>query len=140
MSPVLVLDMAKMGRPTKYRPEMCGKVVEMMKEGMAKVEVAARLGIDRDTIKEWRKTNEDFSAALKKGEELSEAWWLAKGRVNLENREFNSTLWYMNMKNRHGWSDKVEKKEEHTFRLEWGTRPQIDDAEIIIPEISEGGN
>lgn len=39
---------------------------------------------------------------------LSEAWWEEHGRLNLHNREFNSVLWYMNMKNRFGWRDRID--------------------------------
>lgn len=98
------------GRPTKYKPAMCDVVVELMKKGASKFEVAAELGVCMDTITEWQKpkNNKAFSAAIKKGEQLSRAWWEKNGRINLENKEFSSTLWYMNMKNRFGWADKQE--------------------------------
>ncbi len=109
--------MAKVGRPTKYDPAMCEQVIELMREGYAKVEVAAELGICKDTLNEWTNdsTKPEFSAAIKLGSQLSEAWWMKKGRINLENREFNPTLWYMNMKNRHGWRDRIEEKSERTM-------------------------
>lgn len=102
--------MSEVGRPTKYKPEMCEVVVELMARGASKFEVAAEIGVCMDTVTEWQKpeNNEAFSAAIKKGEQLSRAWWEKNGRINLENKDFSPTLWYMNMKNRFGWADKQE--------------------------------
>jgi len=97
-----------MGRPTKYKEEYCDRVPELMKDGMAMVEVAAKLDVCVDTLNEWRKVHEVFSLAVKKGIELSEAWWVRQGRIALRDSKFNSTLWYMNMKNRFNWADKTE--------------------------------
>lgn len=101
------------GRPSKYREWMDDTVVELMSEGASLVEVYAACDIDNDTLYDW--CNEEsprfhpsFSEAIKKGKRLSHAWWERHGREQVDNREFNSTLWYMNMKNRHGWRDKQE--------------------------------
>jgi hypothetical protein len=102
--------MAKVGRPTKYKPEMCDTVIQLMGEGASHIEVMAEIGIWEDTFYRWKRENKEFSEAIKKGEQLSAAWWERKGRVNLENGQFNYTGWYMNMKNRHGWADKKEVK------------------------------
>ncbi|MCH7499419.1 MAG: hypothetical protein IH886_05335 [Nitrospinae bacterium] len=96
------------GRPSKYRPEMCDQVIELMGDGASLVEVAAKLGICKDTLHEWKKTNVEFSDSIKRGVQLSAAWWEEKGRTNLENKDFSYTGWYMNMKNRFGWKDKHE--------------------------------
>lgn len=100
------------GRPTKYKPEMCEKVVALMQEGASKAEVAAVLDISHETLNEWTKNNPEFSDAIKKGVRLSEAWWEKMARENLitmpKGPQFNATLWYMNMKNRFGWRDKQE--------------------------------
>lgn len=101
----------KVGRPTKYNPDNNKNVITLMMEGASITEVAAFLDISRETIYDWideksPRYNRDFSYTIKKGLSLSEAWWEKKGRVNLENKDFNSTLWYMNMKNRFKWADR----------------------------------
>ncbi len=103
------------GRPTKYREEMCDKAVEMMKEGCSKTEVCADLDIHYDTFLCWQNPEDpcykpEFSDAIKKGEKLSHAWWEKQGRIALREKDFNHALWYMNMKNRHKWTD----RQDHT--------------------------
>lgn len=101
------------GRPSEYSPDMLPKIIELMSEGASITELAPKLGISRDTIYDWTnkkspRYNEDFSYAIKEGISLSEAWWEAEGRSNLRNKDFSYTGWYMNMKNRFNWRDKIE--------------------------------
>ncbi len=105
--------MSKVGRPTKYKSEMCDTLIELMKEGASLTEVICELDISHETLMDWRNSdspryNEDFSEAIKKGLAYSQKWWETHARKQLENPKFNSTLWYMNMKNRFGWRDKHE--------------------------------
>lgn len=104
--------MAKMGRPIKYEPSMCDKVMPLMEQGASIAEVAAELGVAISTLTLWREQYPDLSAAIKRGIDASQSWWEKHGRIQLENRDFNATLWYMNMKNRFNWRDKTEN--EHT--------------------------
>lgn len=109
----------KNGRPDHYEEWMCDKVVELMKEGASKTEVVAELGLcDRETLIEYAERYPNFGAAIKKGEILSQAWWERHGRKHLENKEFNSTLWYMNMKNRFKWTDRQETSGSFSVRQE----------------------
>ena len=89
---------------------MADTVIQLMSEGAALVEVAAALGVSRDTVNRWSKDEDkpEFSDAIKKGIELSEAWWMREGRTSLRDKDFNHGLWYMNMKNRFGWSDRQQ--------------------------------
>lgn len=100
--------MATLGRPTKYDPAMCARVVEMMAEGCSRVEVCADLGICFETFQRWQESHPDFSESVKRGLQLCQAWWEREGRTNLKDRDFSYTGWYMNMKNRFGWKDRNE--------------------------------
>jgi orotate phosphoribosyltransferase-like protein len=111
-----------MGRPSSYSPDMLPKILELMEEGASLVEVAAELNISRSTLNDWKdeeseRFNKDFSDTIKRGVELSNAWWEREGRKALRDKEFNSTLWYMNMKNRFDWADNVKNKNDNTNRF-----------------------
>jgi len=94
-----------MGRPSKFKMDMCKQVIEFMKTGMSKFEIGLELNLSQDTINRWGKNNKNFSEAIKKGVDFSQGWWEREARLNIGNKNFNAVLWYMNMRNRFGWSD-----------------------------------
>lgn len=113
----------KTGRPkaTLDLPEgWHSDVLSLYSVGGSDVEVKAliigyRGSISNDLWNRWMKEEPEFSTTIKKGRLLSEAWWGKSGRSNLENRDFNYTGWYMNMKNRFGWKD--SNKVEHSGNI-----------------------
>ena len=107
----------KGGRPQKDLSELpdnwYNQILDLYKDGASDVEIKAMihdwLGTFSNSLwNRWMEEEDEFSQTIKKGKMLSEAWWSRNGRVNLKTREFNYTGWYMNMKNRFGWSDKQE--------------------------------
>jgi hypothetical protein len=98
------------GRPTKYEPAMCERVIELMRDGASKHEVAADLGIAWQTFLNWQKDGRfpEFMDAVSRGELLSQAWWERAGRSAVMGTisGFNAASWIFNMKNRFGWRDK----------------------------------
>ena len=65
--------MAKAGHPTKYNEEMLAKAKDYVKRGMVKEngfasieELSLILGVNDDTIVEWTKKHEEFSATIKR--------------------------------------------------------------------------
>lgn len=92
--------------PVQWNPNMKERILEMMREGALKCEIAAELEIPYSKFLRWRKQYEDFDEIIKLGETFSMAWWSRRGRVNLENPRFNHMLWYSIMKNAYGYGDK----------------------------------
>lgn len=77
-------------------------------EGASDVEIAKILNI---TISKFYQLCEDtpsFRDFADRGRTLSQAWWYEQGRTGLFRKDFNVALWNFNMKNRHGWADRVE--------------------------------
>lgn len=124
------LGLAGKGRPTKYNKAMCKRAVELMAQGLSKMQVALRLGVSNVTLYNWiTELDEDgnpnpmfkpdFFNAIKIGEDFCQDWWMLAGQFNLANKDFNVGLYAIQMANRFGWSrvDKVievNQKSSHT--------------------------
>lgn len=96
-----------MATATSSKPnwELLLKKYEM---GASDVEIARALKI---TIARFYKLVEEvpeFADFVERGRTLSMAWWYEKGRTGLFMKGFNVALYNFNMKNRHGWADKVD--------------------------------
>ena len=114
---------AKKGRPPapfNLTDKQLKTILKEYQEGASDVEVKAiiwkaRGSFSNDLWDRWILEEPVFSETIKKGRELAQAFWLTIGRknVNKNSQDFNTTLWYMNMKNRYGWADKQETKNQH---------------------------
>lgn len=96
--------------PCEFGEEQFKLIESLYDEGASDVEVKAyiydqRGGFSNSLWDRWLEEEEKFSKTIKKGRQLSQAWWERNGRVSLRDKDFNYTGWYMNMKNRFGWRD-----------------------------------
>ena len=100
------------GRPSKYDPAFCDKVIELAQVGASKAEMALELDIAYSTFDLWQNINPEFSEAVKKAERISQGWWEKQGRIATFGGTdgFNATSYIFNMKNRfkEDWRDKSE--------------------------------
>jgi len=80
------------GRPSDYRPEYCSLVVEFGQRGESLVQFAAHVGVDRNTIDNWRKAHPEFLGACSRALVAAQAWWEKKCQDNADNRNFNSRV------------------------------------------------
>ena len=101
------------GRPSLYRPEYCERVIELGREGMSVVEMAAEIGVARITIEEhWPSAHEEFCEAFARARELSQAWWERQGREGLKAEKFNAQLYSRSMSARFpkDWRESKEQR------------------------------
>lgn len=89
-------------------PDWVNKVRELYDEGATDVEVMKELKWTEKKFSEYYTTSEGFKALVDFGRLSAKAWWMQKGRKNLENRSFNTPLYAIYMKNNFGWSEKQE--------------------------------
>lgn len=117
-------EVKKKGRPISTISDLPDEweeaILSLYRQGGSDVEVKAliydwRGSFSNDLWDRWMKEEPIFSETIKKGKLLAEAWWHKNGRINLKDREFNYTGWYMQMKNRFGWKDTQQIDTNITF-------------------------
>src|SRR5262249_50975861 len=87
----------KRGRPTKYDPVYCEKVIEWGRQGKSRTWIAAELGVDRDTLENWSQAHPEFFGAISRAKMLEQQWWEDKGQEGMISDKFNQAIWAKNM-------------------------------------------
>lgn len=106
------------GRPSTYpdteeeESALCERIVALGSEGLSEVQISARINTPRTTIRSWADQHPRFSSALTRARELSQVWWEDKAQGNLENRDFNASLWHKNVASR--FRDEYGERVQHT--------------------------
>lgn len=85
------------GRPSKYDPAYCERVIELGKEGKSLTQIAVALDVPKSTLISWSNAHLEFSTALTRAKECEQAWWEQKGMDGLTADKFNSAVWSKSM-------------------------------------------
>lgn len=83
-------------------------LIQMYTDGCSDAEVAVGLKV---TIKEYYNQiaeNPAFAKLVEFGRTLQLAYWEKQARLNINNKQFNTALFNFYMKNKHGWTDKMD--------------------------------
>jgi hypothetical protein len=94
------------GRPTKYEKNYCDTCIEYLSRGKSVTQLSAHLAVNKSTIYQWAKDYPEFSNALTRGQELSEAFWEDELISMMRDRDVNAPLVKLYFANRFGWTDK----------------------------------
>ena len=111
------------GQPTKFKPEYCGQVIVLGKEGKSCAEFACAFKVSKQTIFDWAKEFPEFSDALACARSESESWWVSKGREGLvlpKAVAFQQSVWTKAM--------------ACMFRGEWSDATKIEHSGSIAPK------
>jgi len=103
-----------MGRPSKYDPAYCARVIELGAEGNSPEEISAEIGVPRRTMQSWAEQHPDFSAALTRAKELEHAWWERTGKRALFADKFQQQVWAKSMQAR--FREKYTERVEQTMQ------------------------
>jgi hypothetical protein len=87
------------GRPSKYDPAFCDKVIKLGEEGASIDEMAYECGVCDNTLDNWAEAHEEFFIAFTRAKQASQVWWERKGRSGMEKpaQEFQGNIWSRNM-------------------------------------------
>lgn len=99
------------GRPTKYRVEMCDKVITLGEEGTTWTGIAVELKITRDTLYAWKDKHEEFSYALSRARISAQMWWEKRLRGQATDGVGSATAAIFAMKNQ--FPDDYKDRKEH---------------------------
>lgn len=121
------------GRPSDYKPEYCDMLIEHMAGGLSFEAFAGVLRKSKVTLYKWADEHAEFMNAKQVGTEACRLFWEKLGVdyvINISeshkdgdssshiSKSLNAKVYDINMKNRFGWADKQEIKQELTAAVD----------------------
>lgn len=104
------------GRPSKYDPSYCDKVIELGKLGKSFEQMASMLDVGITTFKRWREEHEEFRTSMEDAHGHAQTWWEDQAQANLiehkDGKRINTGLWSRSMAARFpkNYSDRVKQE------------------------------
>ena len=130
------------GRPTKYKSEFCGLVVEAGRLGKTKTQMARIIGVGRRTLERWETKHKEFAEAMGEAVSHAQGYWEDVYDENfLAGRDLGAPFIFM-MKNRfkdpdHGYRDKHEVQHQGNGFLAFVAAVKAGEVPIIDDPLAE---
>ena len=90
-----------LGRPSKFDPSICTKIIELGRQGKSRAQMVAALGIPYSTFQGWEAHVPEFQAAMEEARTLALAYWEDLGHDHLKEVpggvKLNTGLWSRSM-------------------------------------------
>jgi transposase len=90
-----------LGRPTKYDPAICEKIIELGRQGKSKAQMVAATDIPYATLTRWCDEYPEFRAAMDHAMFLSQSYWEDLGHTHMVESpggpRLNTGLWSRSM-------------------------------------------
>lgn len=77
---------------SKFKPEMCDRMIEMGKQGASQKMIWSELGISKNTAESLKKSTPEFAEALDLALVHAQAFWERELLANVDNKAYNSRL------------------------------------------------
>ena len=61
------------GRPSRYRPELIEEAYSLALLGYTDAQIASAFGVVEETLNQWKRVHDGFSASIARGKELADA-------------------------------------------------------------------
>ena len=91
----------KIGRPSKYDPALCDKVVELGRQGKSVEQISSALGFHYKTLLYWAETHPEFLEAMELAKQYELAYWEDLGSQYIveapQSAKLNTGLWSRSM-------------------------------------------
>ena len=124
------------GRPSKYKPEYCEKIVKLAKEGNGWVSWALACGVDRPTLYAWGEQHPEFLTALKEAKLHEQLWWENTGRNSVHSKNFQAAVWRTSMQARFR-DDYTERKVQEVTGKDGGAIKHEHKASLDLSALDE---
>jgi len=77
---------------SKFKPEMCERMIEMGKQGASQKMIWSDLGVSKASAETLKKNHPEFAEALDMALVHAQAFWERELLANVENKGYNSRL------------------------------------------------
>ena len=89
------------GRPSKYDPAFCERVIELGKLGKSVEQIACELGLSTRVMYKWRDEHEEFMHAMEDAKEYEQNWWETIAQTHMieekDCAKLNASIWSRSM-------------------------------------------